>query len=118
MNDYEKYSKQILDLYNRKLSLSVNQELMNMTFKYSDKSKIEDEIKNKHLSELQSKNKYIVKCPHCLDGKIPKREQDDNSFGVCLGWEITGCRYCKGIGNIAILEEDLPLYTTFIKGIK
>lgn len=118
MNDYEKYSKQILNLYNRKLSLSVNKELINMTFKYSEKSKIENEIRTNHLQVLESKNKYILKCPNCLDGKIPKREQDNNAFGVCLGWEIIECRYCKGIGNIAILEEDLPLYTTFIEGIK
>ena len=118
MSQYEKYSEQIKDLYDRKIRWSVNQELMNTTFKYSDKNKIENEIKNKHLQVLESKNKYILKCPNCLNGKIHKREEDYNSFGVCLGWEIIECKYCKGVGNIAILEEDLPLYTTFIKGIK
>lgn len=116
MNQYEKYSKQIKDLYDRKLKWSVNQELMDTTFKYSDKSKIESEIRNNHLSVLEFKNKYILKCPNCLNGKIPKREDDENAFGVYLGWELIECKYCKGIGNIAILEEELPLYATFIKG--
>lgn len=117
MNQYERYSEQIKDLYSRKLSLSVNQELMEMTFKYSDKSKIENEIRNKHLLELEAKNKYILKCPNCLDGKKPQREDTDNAFGVYPSWEFIKCKTCKGTGKIAILEEDLSRYATKIDGL-
>lgn len=116
MNDYEIYSEQIKALYNRKLSLSVNKELMEMTFKYSEKNKIEDEIKNKHLLELESKNKYIIKCSNCIDGKIPQKPDTDNACGVLRGYELIKGKRCYGSGKIAILEEELPLYTTFIKG--
>ena len=115
-NDYEKYSKQIEDLYNRKLRLSVNKELMEMTFKYSEKSKIENEIKNNHFLELESKNKYILKCPSCLDGKNPQKEDTDNAFGVMPRIELIKCKRCHGSGNIAILEEDLPRYVLCIQG--
>lgn len=115
-NDYEKYSKQIEDLYNRKLRLSVNKELMERTFKYSEKSKIENEIKNEHFLELESKNKYILKCPNCLDGKNPQKEDTDNAFGVMPRIELVKCKLCHGSGNIAILEEDLPRYVLCIQG--
>ena len=116
MNYYEIYSEQIKALYNRKLSLSVHKELMEMTFKYSEKNKIEDEIKNKHLLELESKNKYIIKCSNCIDGKIPQKEDTDNAFGIMPRIELIKCKRCYGSGKIAILEEELPRYTTFIKG--
>ena len=116
INDYERYSEQIKALYNRKLSLSVNKELIEMTFKYSEKNKIENEIKNKHLLELESKNKYIIKCSNCIDGKIPQKEDTDNAFGVIPRIELIKCKRCYGSGKIAILEEELPRYATFIKG--
>lgn len=108
------YEEQIEMLYSRKLSLSVYQELSEMTFKYSDRSKIEDEIRRSHLSILESKNKYILKCPNCLDGIVEK--EDDNSFESVNSYSIIKCNRCKGTRKIAVLEEDLDRYIIKIKG--
>ena len=115
MKDYERYSEQIKALYNRKLSLSVNQELMEMTFKYSDKSKIENQIKNRQLLELESKVKYILKCPNCLDGTVKK--ENDNRFESVNSYSIIKCNRCNGTKQIAVLEEDLSRYITRIEGL-
>ena len=115
MEDYKRYSEQIKALYDRKISLSVHQELMEMTFKYSDKSKIENKIRNNHLLELESKNKYILQCPSCLDGTVTK--ENDNRFESVNTYSTIQCNRCKGTNLIAVLEDDLHRYIKLVKGI-
>lgn len=116
MEKKEKYYSQIIDLYNRKLSLSVGNELTNLTFKFGDKSKIEEQVRQKHIKELDSKDKYILKCPSCIDGTV---EIIKSEFGEYTETKHTKkCNRCNGTRLIAVLEDDLHRYISVVKGIK